>query len=270
MPDLADIIIPEAERQRQAVASIRGYVYQIIASAIAWSALAEDEVLLLEVADDFSVVTSEALTLTQVKDVASGPATTLRTTGVVDTINAFWRLRNANRARRVRAVYMTTATFGRERGSSLPAPIRGLDEWRLAALEGRDLAGLKALLLALPLDPDLQLWLEQQPDPVIREELLRPMRWEGGHLLARIGRQVCVVHCIEHGVEPAFSAVMNGGGSPLRQDHGHCRPALILPDDLSLQYGSAELALSGIVHSGVEAARILDPASLADDHRLVA
>src|SRR5690606_10355171 len=87
---------------------------------------------------------------------------------------------NANRARRVRAVYMTTATFGRERGSSLPAPIRGLDEWRLAALEGRDLAGLKALLLALPLDPDLQLWLEQQPDPVIREELLRPMRWEGG------------------------------------------------------------------------------------------
>lgn len=180
MPDLADIIIPEAERQRQAVASIRGYVYQIIASALAWSALAEDEVLLLEVADDFSVVTSEALTLTQVKDVASGPATTLRTTGVVDTINAFWRLRNANRARRVRAVYMTTATFGRERDSSLPAPIRGLDEWRLAALEGRELAGLKALLLALPLDPDLQLWLEQQPDSVIREELLRPMRWEGG------------------------------------------------------------------------------------------
>ncbi|OYW85766.1 MAG: hypothetical protein B7Z20_08485, partial [Sphingobium sp. 32-64-5] len=180
MNDLADIIIPEVERQRQAVASIRGYVYQIVASALAWAALAEDEVLLLEVADDFSIATSEALTLTQVKDVATGPATTLRTTGVVDTINGFWRLRNSNRARRVRAVYMTTATFGRERGGPLPAPTKGLDEWRLAALEGRDLTGLKALLLSLPLDTDLLSWLEQESDAVIREELLRRMRWEGG------------------------------------------------------------------------------------------
>jgi len=180
MTDLAEIIIPEAERQRQAVASIRGYVYQIVASALAWTALAQDEVLLLEVADDFAVMTREALTLTQVKDVAAGAATTLRTTGVVDTINAFWRLRSANRARRVRAVYMTTSAFGRERGSPLPAPTRGLDEWRLAALEGRDLGGLKTLLLSLPLDRDLLRWLQQEPDAAVRDELLRPMRWEGG------------------------------------------------------------------------------------------
>lgn len=180
MTDLADIIVPEAERQRQAVASIRGYVYQIVASALAWSALAEDEMLLLEVAEDFLVATSEALTLTQVKDAPAGPAATLRTPGVVDTINSFWRLRNANRARRVRAVYMTTTPFGRERGGPLPSPMKGLDEWRLAAIEGRDLTGLKALLLSLPLDADLKLWLEQQRDAVIRDELLRPVRWEGG------------------------------------------------------------------------------------------
>jgi len=179
MTDPADIIVPEIERQRQAVAAIRGYVYQIYASALAWASLADDEILLLEVADDFAIATREALTLTQVKD-TPGAATTLRNPGVIDTINGYWRVRADNRSLQVRAVYLTTSSFGRERNTSLPNPRKGLEEWRSAATEGYPLAALKTLLLSLPLEPDLLAWLGTAADETVRNELLRPMRWEGG------------------------------------------------------------------------------------------
>ena len=180
MEDAAAITIPDTERQRQAVASIRGYIYQIYASAMAWASLADDEVLLLEVAEDFAVVTADALTLTQIKDAPAGPATTLRSSGVIATINGFWRLRAENRSRRVNATYLTTSSFGRERNSPLPSGRKGLEEWRAAAREAYPLDGLKALLADLPLDADLKAWLASQPDDAIRQELIRPIRWVGG------------------------------------------------------------------------------------------
>lgn len=180
MEDATDFNMPEADRQRQAVASIRGYIYQIYSSALAWAALAEDEVLLLEVADDFAVVTTDALSLTQIKDAPAGSATTLRTPGVIATINSFWRMRVGNRAKQVKAAYLTTSRFGRERPSPLPSGRNGLDEWRAAAREGYPLGGLKALLAELPLEADLLDWLRNQTDETIRLELVRAIRWEGG------------------------------------------------------------------------------------------
>lgn len=180
MAEISEISIPEAERQRQAIAAIRGYVYQIYASTLAWASLAEDETLLLEVAEDFATIVRESLTMVQVKDAPAGPATTLRSPGVIQTINAHWRLRTANPRLNVRSVYLTTGSPGRERPSPFEAGIIGLEAWRRAAIDGGAVDTLKALLLTLPLDADLISWLETATDDGLREELFRSIHWEAG------------------------------------------------------------------------------------------
>src|SRR5258708_19666665 len=68
--------IPDQDIARQAVSALRGYVYQMYASALAWAKLGADEILLLEVAEDFATVSSSALKLTQTGDTrGSGPIT---------------------------------------------------------------------------------------------------------------------------------------------------------------------------------------------------
>lgn len=47
---------PQGNPSREAIASLRGYVYQIYQSALAWTELKDDEILYLEVAEDFAIV----------------------------------------------------------------------------------------------------------------------------------------------------------------------------------------------------------------------
>ena len=73
--------LPAEQVGRQAVNALRGYIYQIYQSLAAWLDLAEDETLLLEVAEDYAVVAARAFTATQVKDTASSGSITLRSNG---------------------------------------------------------------------------------------------------------------------------------------------------------------------------------------------
>ncbi|MEQ8173186.1 MAG: hypothetical protein ABRQ38_30150 [Candidatus Eremiobacterota bacterium] len=54
--------IPPEELGRQAVDSLRGYIYQIYQSINAWLKIKDDEELLLEVAEDYAVLAKNALT----------------------------------------------------------------------------------------------------------------------------------------------------------------------------------------------------------------
>ncbi len=57
----------KADPQRQAIHSIGGYVYQIHQSVFAWFHLKENEILVLEGAEDFDVHSEHSVTITQVK-----------------------------------------------------------------------------------------------------------------------------------------------------------------------------------------------------------
>ncbi len=57
---------------RQAVESLRGYIYQIYASALAWVSLQDDALLHLEVAEDYSVAVDDLLNARQVKATGRG------------------------------------------------------------------------------------------------------------------------------------------------------------------------------------------------------
>jgi hypothetical protein len=95
-------IIPTAVTARQALSAIRGYAYQLYATAAAWLNLKEDERLLVEVAEDYATLAAGILQATQVRDNPSAN-TTLRSPGVSDTLNAFWALRQSNPGLMVRS-----------------------------------------------------------------------------------------------------------------------------------------------------------------------
>lgn len=88
---------PQGDPRRQAVAALRGYAYQLYVSALAWVRLGPGERLYLEVAEDYAITTRAALEAVQVKDTPDS-ALTLRSAGVLQTIDAFVDLvaRNPN------------------------------------------------------------------------------------------------------------------------------------------------------------------------------
>lgn len=119
----------EGEGARQAVHALRGYAYQLFASAIAWLELRGDEELHLEVAEDYAVATGTALTATQVKN-ASQPVT-LGSRAVTQFLDSFVQLTLANPGRTVSCRYLSTAEIGVERASALRAGNMGaLAYWR--------------------------------------------------------------------------------------------------------------------------------------------
>ncbi|MBB6305076.1 hypothetical protein [Rhizobium leucaenae] len=89
------------DETRQAIDAIRGYTYQIYASALAWLQIEDDELLHLEVAEDFSVSSVERLVATQAK--ATTKSITVRDKGVIGAINSYFLLRDANPSKAVLA-----------------------------------------------------------------------------------------------------------------------------------------------------------------------
>ena len=59
---------PSGDPYARAIASLRGYAYQLYASGLAWLNIRPGQELYLEVAQDYAVATKEALRAVQVKD----------------------------------------------------------------------------------------------------------------------------------------------------------------------------------------------------------
>lgn len=106
---------PVGDATRQAVASLRGYAYQLYTSSLAWLSLDAGALLHLEVAEDYAVTTRQALTGTQVKDTAGSGTITLQSEDVRTAIDAFADLVSKNPNRKVSLRFLTTSQIGLER-----------------------------------------------------------------------------------------------------------------------------------------------------------
>lgn len=166
------------DRAREAVAALRGFAYQLYASALAWLALKDGEQLHLEVAEDFAVVARDAMTGVQVK---SGPGKiTIRSKGVVATINSLVELTAANHSRHVSVRYLTTANIGRERAKAERTNGEAtLLYWRRAAA-GADVAPLREVLLASMLKETTKDFIRERTNEQLRADLLRRIYWDCG------------------------------------------------------------------------------------------
>ncbi len=174
-----DIKLSKEEQGRQAVDSMKGYIYQIYQSIAAWLTLKEDEILFIEVAEDYAVLCQEALTATQVKNTRGSGSITLNTQSVKQSIESFWSMQESNQDKEIYYQYLTTSEIGKEKGTLFPNEQPGLLFWRTAAREGSDLEPLREALIKLEFsNTSLKDFIKNASPEDLRKKLLRHIRWE--------------------------------------------------------------------------------------------
>ena len=172
--------VPDSQICRQAIPALRGYAYQVYRSLEAWLNLNESQSLLLEVAEDFAVLTDQVLQATQVKDTAPSGSVTLKTKAIKAAIDSFWEFQSANPTKEVRLVFLTTSAIGREQGVRFPGGEPGLRYWRTAARHHAEVQILSNFLTSLEFSKALIEFLQTAPDPEVQDRLLRRIQWECG------------------------------------------------------------------------------------------
>ncbi|PCI21470.1 MAG: hypothetical protein COB62_03540 [Piscirickettsiaceae bacterium] len=122
--------IPKGDEAREATRALGGYVYQIYTSALAWLELGDEELLLLEVAEDFAIVATDALQAVQVKETKN--SVTINSKDIVESINSFVDLQQKNPDFNVRLRHLTTSEITKERSpKDRIGDIPTLKSWRI-------------------------------------------------------------------------------------------------------------------------------------------
>jgi hypothetical protein len=169
---------PVGDVERQAVASLRGYAYQVAAATLAWLDLSDDAKLFLEVAEDYATVAQQSLDAVQVKDTAESGSVTLNTEAVREAINAFVVLAANNNDRVLQLRYLTTSPVGIEhKTSDRPGGVAGLIYWRRAAA-GADVGPLRPILDSDKFSADVQAFVKARDDEALRRDLLQRIHWD--------------------------------------------------------------------------------------------
>lgn len=177
--------LPPDEAERQAIASLRGYAYQLHQSAAAWINLPDDGQLYLEIAEDYAQIVhapermNEVLQATQVKDTRYSGAVTLNSADVQSAIQHLFALQEANPARTVRLTFLTTSPIGKERKAPLRSGTAGLSAWHQAAAGG-DVTELRQALLERFSEDPLGAFISTASDEDLRKRVLANLTFNCG------------------------------------------------------------------------------------------
>ena len=194
---------PLGDSSREAIDSLRGYVYQIYQSALAWTELEEDELLYLEVAEDFAIIAEGALEAVQVKETAR--SVTINSENIISTIDSFVDLQAKNPNLKVTLRHLTTSTIGEEqKREHRVGDIPTLLAWRNLAKAG-DLSDLRHVLDKSKLSKKSKDFVNSLDDENLRERFLKRIHFDcgapGSDLLERqINSRVSTLLCDRGGV----------------------------------------------------------------------
>jgi hypothetical protein len=171
---------PLGDVERQAVASLRGYAYQVAAATLAWLDVDGTGKVYLEVAEDYATVAQQSLNAVQVKDTGDSGSVTLNSEDVREAIAAFVSLVAKNKGRKVQLRFLTTSLIGTEhKTSDRPAGEAGLLYWRRAAA-GADVGPLRAILTSDKFPAEAQDFVKARDDEALRRDLLQKIHWDCG------------------------------------------------------------------------------------------
>ena len=169
---------PKGTTNRDAVAALSGYVYQIYQSALAWIKAAPEDVIWLEVSEDYLHAAENALDAVQVKETSS--TVTINSAGVLSAIDSYVELHLDNPMLNVSLRYLTTSNVGLER--KIVDRIDGkptLQEWQRLAKFG-DLSELRKLLGRKNLDNRTHAFINDNTDDFLRDNLLSRVHFDCG------------------------------------------------------------------------------------------
>lgn len=163
--------------KRQATHAMRGFDYQVLQSALAWVGLKEDELLLLEIAEDHDVLQGNTINSNQVK--ATSTPVSLNSKSVIDAINNFWALKNSNKEFSVYFRFLTTSERSHE--EDFTEGEKGLDYWDKIKQNSVDLFPVKSFLLRHShIHESIKHFILESTDNIIHEELINRMSWDTG------------------------------------------------------------------------------------------
>jgi hypothetical protein len=178
-------LLPSGEINRQAIAPLRGYVYQIHQTLSAWIALGENDQLYVEIAEDFATVArdpgrlNEVLTATQVKDTRESGSVTLNSSDVLEAIAHLFALQKANSGRVVRLTFLTTSNVGKEIKLPLPSGRPGIAAWQSASGTA-DIEELRAALCVRFTEKDLGAFLRASSNDEFHAKILNSLTFVCG------------------------------------------------------------------------------------------
>ena len=146
-------------------------------SVNAWLDLADNDILYLEVAEDFDIESDGTFTATQVKHTQDN--ITLRSQQAIDGINNYWELRTNNPDRRVKFRLLTKSKIGKEQSNPLGTDKPGLEVWRRCS---GDEAAIQKISEFLQTDGKISEavneFLKEASPQEIYEQLIEPITWD--------------------------------------------------------------------------------------------
>ena len=193
----------EADPKRQAHNQLRGYLCQIWHSVNAWLDLAENEILYLEGAEDFDIVSDDTATAVQVKDTQH--KITLRSQEVNDAINHYWELRTNNPKRRVKFRFLTRSKIGKEQGDPFGNDQPGLRLWNRCSGDEETITKISEFLRTQEkISDEVKIFLKQVELQKIYEQLIEPIAWETDSKPASFVEQSINEKLVLHGNQLGF------------------------------------------------------------------
>jgi hypothetical protein len=174
------LVEPCGDPRRQAVDSLRGYAYQLYVSALAWLRLQSEERLYLEVAEDFTLVSRDALEGVQVKDTSGSGRVTINSEDVRQALASFVELVKRNPRVKVTLRFLSTSEIGVEKSLEDRAAAQSvLEYWRKAA-SGADVTPLREAVLRAEITDEVRTFIQARDDDALRRDLLQRVFWDCG------------------------------------------------------------------------------------------
>ena len=187
-------------QNRQANDAIQGYYYQLCHTVNAWLDLVDNDILYVEVAEDFDIDSDGTFTATQVKHTQGN--ITLRSKQVIDAINNYWKLRKNNLNRYVKFRLLTKSKIGKEQGDPFGTDKPGLELWSRCS---GDEAVIQKISRFLQNDgkisSDVNDFLQKATPQEIYDQLIEPIAWETDSKPASFVEQSISKKLITHGHE---------------------------------------------------------------------
>ena len=197
-----------ADPKRQAHAQLKGYLYQIWHSVDAWLDLADDEILYLECAEDFDIVSGDDATVTQVKHTQRN--ITLKSQEVCDAINNFWELQTNNPGRQVKYRFLTRSKIGMEQGNPFGKDKPGLKLWQRCSGNEAAITKISEFLQNEDtISEEVKDFLKHADPDEIYKQLIEPITWETdskpvGSVEQSISKKL-ITHGHEYKIAPSYA-----------------------------------------------------------------
>ena len=162
---------------RQANAPLEGYYYQLCHTVNAWLNLADNDILYVEVAEDFDIESDGTFTATQVKHTQRNIS--LRSEQVIDAINNFWKLRNENSNRCVKFRLLTKSKIVKEKDNEFGMDKPGLELWSRCPDDKVIIKEISDFLQNdRKISDEVKTFLKKASPQEIHDQLIEPITWD--------------------------------------------------------------------------------------------